>query len=57
MVKLLFRLGLVTEKPLAHSTALENGSDLHENERQKIQHNRATVGLLKNKTNKKKEEC
>ena len=36
-----FRLGRVTEKPLAHCTgALENGADLHVNERQKIQHYR-----------------
>ena len=36
MVKLRFRLGRVTEKPLAHHVTLENGSDLHVNERQKI---------------------
>ena len=41
MVKLRFRLGLVTAKPLAHSTALEYGLDLHVNERQKIRHYRA----------------
>ena len=52
MVKLRFRLGLVTSKPLAHSTfALEYGSDLHVNERQKIRH--YALDLLKNKTNEK----
>ena len=40
MVKLRFRLGPVTQKPLAHC-ALENGADLHVNERQKIRHYRA----------------
>ena len=39
MVKLRFRLGQVTEKPLAHFT-LENGLDLHVNERQIIQYYR-----------------
>ena len=42
LVKLRFRLGPVTQKPLAHCTALENGADLHVNERQKIRHYRAT---------------
>ena len=39
-MKLRFRLGPVTQKPLAHY-ALENGADLHVNERQKIRHYRA----------------
>ena len=38
MVKLRFRLGRVTEKPLAHHVTLENGSDLRVNERHKIRH-------------------
>ena len=46
MVKLRFRLGLVTanSKPLAN-LALEYGSDLHVNERQKI--DIIVVGLVK----------
>ena len=40
MVKLRFRLGLVTEKTLVHHVALENGSDVNVNERQKIRHYR-----------------
>ena len=39
-MKLRFRLGLVTAKPLAHN-ALEYGLDLHVNERQKIRHYRS----------------
>ena len=41
MVKLRFRQGLVTAKPLAQYSALEYGSDLHVNKRQKIRHYRA----------------
>ena len=37
-MKLWFRLGLVTAKPLAQFGALEYGLDLHVNERQKIRH-------------------
>ena len=38
MVKLRFRLGRVTAKPLAQHCTLKYGSDLHVNERQKIRH-------------------
>ena len=38
MVKLRFRLGLVTEDVSTRHVALENGSDVHVNERQKIRH-------------------
>ena len=41
VLKLRFRLGRVTQKPLAHCTALENGADLRVNERQMIRHYRA----------------
>ena len=41
MVKLRYRLGRVTAKSLAQHGALEYGSDLHVNERQKIRHYRA----------------
>ena len=48
MVKLRFRLGLVTAKLLAHSTSRYNdyGSNLHVNEHQKIRHylGRSTEG-------------
>ena len=47
MVKLRYRLGLVTA---TQHGALEYGSDLHINERQKIRHYR--VGLLKKKNKK-----
>ena len=40
MVKLRFRLGLVTETVSTLHVALENGSDVHANERQKIRHYR-----------------
>ena len=50
MVKLRFILGLVAVKPLAQHGALEYGSDLHVNERQKIRHYRARS------TEKSKEE-
>ena len=38
MVKLRFRLGRFTAKPLAQHSTLKYGSDLHVNERQKIRH-------------------
>ena len=42
-MKLRFRLGPITQKPLAQQHgALENGADLRVNERQKIRHYRAT---------------
>ena len=41
-MNLRLRLGRVTEKPLAHYCVLENGSDLHVNERQTIQHYHAS---------------
>ena len=37
-MKLRFRLGPVTQKQLALHCALENGADLHVNERQKVRH-------------------
>ena len=41
MVKLRFRLGLVHQEAVSTlHVALENGSDLHVNERQKIRHYR-----------------
>ena len=40
-MKLRFRLGPVTQNPLTLHCALENGADLHVNERQKIRHYRA----------------
>ena len=50
MVKLRFRLGLYRycEAVSTQHGALEYGSDLHVNERQKIRHYHA-IGLLKNK--------
>ena len=41
MVKLRFRLGRGTEKTLTLHDALENESNLHVNERQKIRHYRS----------------
>ena len=41
MVKFRFKLGRVTAKPFTQHGALEYGSDLHVNERQKIRHYRA----------------
>ena len=64
MVKLRFRLGLVTAKPLALQGALEYGSDLHVNKRHKIRHCVLSsdifivtfaLGLLKIKNKSKKE--
>ena len=52
MVKLRFRLGRVTEKPL--HIALENESDLHVNERQKIRQIRHYRGRENKKKKKKK---
>ena len=51
-MKLQFRLGPVTQKPLAHC-ALENGADLHVNERQKIRHYRARSTEERRRRNKK----
>ena len=55
LVKLRFRLGPATQKPLVYTLhcALEDGADLHVNERQRIRHYRAS--LLKN--NYEEEEC
>ena len=49
-----FRLGLVTEKPLALYCALENGADLHVNERHKIRHYRGRSTEERRKKMKKK---
>ena len=52
MVKLRLRLGRVNEKPLA----LENGSDLHVNKRQKIRHYHARSTGEEEEEEKEEEE-
>ena len=57
-MKLRFRQGRVTEKPLVAKPhcALENGSDLYVNERQKIRYYHANSILKREKKKKRKKE-
>ena len=55
-MKLRFRLGPVTQKPLAYC-ALENGADLHVNERQKIRYYRARSTEERRRRIRKKKNC